>query len=155
MTRFRLPAILLLSSTLTYLITPSIAQDKHPAGIGPSFKGPVGLQLYSLRNQFAKDVPGTLDKVRDFGIQYVELAGTYGLTPAEFKKQLDARGLKAISAHFPYEQLRDHVEDVARDAKNTLARDDLRIDFRGANANSRVLILRCDALLTCPELRLA
>jgi len=117
MTRFRLPAILLLSSTLTHLITPSIAQDKHPAGIGPSFKGPVGLQLYSLRNQFAKDVPGTLDKVRDFGIQYVELAGTYGLTPAEFKKQLDARGLKAISAHFPYEQLRDHVEDVARDAK--------------------------------------
>jgi sugar phosphate isomerase/epimerase len=100
-----------------YLNRPSIAQDKHPAGTGQSFKGPVGLQLYSLRNQFAKDVPGTLDKVRDFGIQYVELAGTYGLTAAQFKAQLDARGLKAISAHFPYEQLRDHVEDVARDAK--------------------------------------
>src|SRR5690349_17071487 len=33
-------------------------------GVGPSFKGPVGLQLYSLRAAFAKDVPGTLDKVK-------------------------------------------------------------------------------------------
>jgi sugar phosphate isomerase/epimerase len=118
MIRFQVPLILLLGSlTLIFLIGSSIARDKHLAGIGPSFKGPVGLQLYSLRNQFAKDVPGTLDKVRDFGIQYVELAGTYGLSAEQFKAQLDARGLKAISAHFPYEQLRDHPEDVARDAK--------------------------------------
>jgi sugar phosphate isomerase/epimerase len=95
----------------------AIASDHHPAGIGSSFKGPIGLQLYSLRNQFAKDVPGTLDKVRAFGIEYVELAGTYGLTPDKFKEQLDARGLKAISGHFAYEQWRDHVEDAARDAK--------------------------------------
>jgi sugar phosphate isomerase/epimerase len=87
------------------------------AGVGPSFKGPVGLQLYSLRDQFKKDVPGTLDQVRDFNIKYVELAGTYGLTPEKFKEQLDARGLKAVSGHFSYEQCRDHIEDVARDAK--------------------------------------
>src|SRR5919197_803561 len=42
-----------------------------------SFKGPLGLQLYSLREQFAGDVPGTLDVVRKFGIENVELAGTY------------------------------------------------------------------------------
>jgi sugar phosphate isomerase/epimerase len=87
-----------------------------PVGTGPSFKGPVGLQLYSLRNQFAKDVPGTLDKVKAFGIVNVELAGTYGLTPEKFKAALDARGLKAVSGHFAYEQFRDKVEDVARDA---------------------------------------
>jgi sugar phosphate isomerase/epimerase len=115
MIRFQLLLILLLVSSM--FIRPSIARDKQAAGIGPSFKGPVGLQLYSLRNQFAKDVPGTLDKVREFGIEYVELAGTYGLTAEQFKAQLDARGLKAISAHFPYEQLRDHPEEVARDAK--------------------------------------
>ena len=50
-------------------------------GTGPSFKGPLGLQLYSLRDQFAKDVPGTLDKVRDMGFTDVELAGTYGMSP--------------------------------------------------------------------------
>jgi sugar phosphate isomerase/epimerase len=117
MISLRLFLILLFASPiLIYFTNPSAARDKHRAGIGASFKGPVGLQLYSLRNQFAKDVPGTLDKVREFGIEYVELAGTYGLTAEQFKTQLDSRGLKAISAHFPYEQLRDHPEDIARDA---------------------------------------
>jgi sugar phosphate isomerase/epimerase len=82
-----------------------------------TFKGPVGLQLYSLRDQFKKDVAGTLDQVRAFGITNVELAGTYGVAPEKFKEQLDARGLKAVSAHFSYEQCRDHIEDVAREAK--------------------------------------
>ena len=90
---------------------------RYDTGVGPSFKGPIGLQLYSLRDQFAKDVPGTMNQVQKFGFKYVELAGTYGLTPEKFKEQLDARGLKAVSGHFSYEQCRDHVEDVARDAK--------------------------------------
>src|SRR5262245_32900267 len=66
----------------------------------PGFKVPIGLQLYSLRDQFKKDVPGTLDQVRNFNIKYVELAGTYGVPPDKFRKELDARGLKAISGHF-------------------------------------------------------
>ena len=86
-------------------------------GTGPSFKGPVGLQLYSLRDQFAKDVPGTLDKVRDMGFKEVELAGTYGLTPEKFKAELDARGLKAVSGHFPYERFRNDLDGIIREAK--------------------------------------
>jgi sugar phosphate isomerase/epimerase len=82
-----------------------------------TFKGPVGLQLYSLRDQFKQDVGKTLDQVRAFGITNVELAGTYGLSPEKFKEQLDARRLKAISAHFSYEQCRDHIDDVVREAK--------------------------------------
>jgi sugar phosphate isomerase/epimerase len=77
----------------------------------------VGLQLYSLRDQFKKDVAQTLDQVRAFGITNVELAGTYGVAPEKFKAQLDARGLKAISGHFSYEQCRDDIEGVAREAK--------------------------------------
>jgi len=82
-----------------------------------TFKGSVGLQLYSLRDQFKQDVPATLDQVRAFGITNVELAGTYGVAPEKFKEQLDARGIKAISGHFPYEQCRDDIEGVAREAK--------------------------------------
>jgi len=77
----------------------------------------VGLQLYSLRDQFTKDVGQTLDQVRAFGITNVELAGTYGVAPEKFKEQLEARQIKAISAHFPYEQCRDDIEGVAREAK--------------------------------------
>ena len=90
---------------------------KPATGLGASFKGPIGLELYSLREQFAKDVPSTLDRVRDLGIQYVEVAGTYKLTPEEFKKQLDAKGLKPVSGLFDYARFRDDVEGVAREAK--------------------------------------
>jgi len=81
------------------------------------FKGAIGLQLYSLRDQFKTDIPGTLDKVRDLGIKYVELAGTYGMPPAKFKQELDARGLKAISGHFSYEQCRDHIDQVIAESR--------------------------------------
>ena len=88
-----------------------------PRGIGPSFKGPVGLQLYSLRDQFAKDVPGTLDEVKSFGFQYAELAGTYGLSAEKFKQELAARGIKPLGAHFGYERYRDDAEGVAKEAE--------------------------------------
>lgn len=87
------------------------------AGVGQGFEGPVGLQLYSLRDQFKQDVGKTLDQVRSFGVTNVELAGTYGLPPEKFKEQLDARHIKAISSHFSYEQCRDDVEGVVRQAK--------------------------------------
>ena len=93
------------------------AAGKHAAGIGPNFKGPIGLQLYSLRAQFSNSVPATLDQVHGFGIEHVELAGTYNLSPEKFKEQLAAKGLKPISGHFPFERYRDDVEGIARDAK--------------------------------------
>jgi sugar phosphate isomerase/epimerase len=91
--------------------------NQHPTGTGASFKGPIGLQLYSLRDLLGKDVTAGLDRVRSFGIENVELAGTYKIPPEKFKAMLDARGLRPISGHFAYEQYRDHVEDVAREAK--------------------------------------
>jgi sugar phosphate isomerase/epimerase len=83
----------------------------------PTDKEHVGLQLYSLRNQLAADVPGTLDEIKSWGITNVELAGTYNLTPEQFKAQLDAHGINAFGGHFPYDRLRDDVEGVARDAQ--------------------------------------
>jgi len=87
------------------------------AGVGKDFKGPIGLQLYSLREQFKKDAPSTLDEVKKFGFKYVELAGTYGQTPEEFREELKKRGLEAVSGHFPYKRYRDDVEGIAREAK--------------------------------------
>jgi sugar phosphate isomerase/epimerase len=104
-----------LASALNYL--PQSAAGANATGIGPSFKGPIGLQLYSLRDQFGRNVPATLETVRGFGIKYVELAGTYNQTPAQFKAALAAAHLMPISGHFPYESYRDHVDDVIRDAK--------------------------------------
>jgi sugar phosphate isomerase/epimerase len=77
----------------------------------------VALQLYSLRAQLGKDVPQTLDEVKSWGITNVELAGTYKLTPEQFKAELDARGLNAFSGHFDYDRLQNDIEGVAKDAQ--------------------------------------
>ena len=79
------------------LATVTASAAEKTVGTGPSFKGPLGLQLYSLRASFAKDVPGTLQKVREMGFKYVELAGTYNQTPEQFKKSLDDAGLVPIA----------------------------------------------------------
>jgi len=87
-------------------------------GTGVSFTGPIGLQLYSLRAEFAKDgVVATLDRVKAMGIKNVELAGTYNLPIPEYKKLLDERGLIPISAHFPYKRWQTEPDVVAQEAK--------------------------------------
>ena len=106
---------------LGLLVTMAIATSTTgaaDAGIGKSFKGPVGLQLYSLRAQFtAGGVPKTLDTVKGFGIKYAELAGTYNLTPDQLKAQLAERGIKAVSGHFAYKKFKEDPESVALEAK--------------------------------------
>jgi sugar phosphate isomerase/epimerase len=87
------------------------------AGIGPSFKGPIGLQLYSLRDQFKKEVPGTLDLVKSWGIRHSELAGTYGLSPEKFRQELTSRGIEPVAGHFPYEKYRDDIDSIITEAK--------------------------------------
>lgn len=82
-----------------------------------SFKTNAGLQLYSLRDDFKKDIPGTLKKVQSFGIRLVELAGTYDLAPDKFRGLLAAHNLQPVSSHFSYDRFRDDPEGVAREAK--------------------------------------
>jgi len=101
-------------SLLLCALTLSICPDVLQAG---TFQGPVGLQLYSLRAEFATNVAGTLKKVHDFGVKDVELAGTYNLSPEKYKTMLDAQGLKPISSHFGFERYRDDVMGVVHDAK--------------------------------------
>jgi sugar phosphate isomerase/epimerase len=87
-------------------------------GTGKFFNGPIGLQLYSLRAEFAKDgVAATLDRVKAMGITNVELAGTYNLPIDQFKGMLAERGLVAISSHFPYKRFKTEPDVVAKEAK--------------------------------------
>ena len=111
--------LLNLTATLVALISTNIFAAAAPsaAGTGRSFKGPIGFQFWSLRDEFNKDVPSTMDKAYAMGFRVVELAGTYGKTPEEFKAMLDARGLKAVAAHVGYDRFRDDPEGVAKEAQ--------------------------------------
>lgn len=62
-------------------------------------KIPVGLQMYSLRNECAKDLPGMMEAVARIGYTCVEFAGYHGRNAADLKKLLDANGLKCCGTH--------------------------------------------------------
>lgn len=77
----------------------------------------IGLQLYSLRKQFAKDVPGTLQKVKSYGIRFIEMGGTYGLPIPEFKKMLAENDLTVISVGGDFNRLATQPDSIALYAK--------------------------------------
>lgn len=112
-----LPRLLLAVLGAAALVATVSAASSSGVGTGASFKGPVGLQLYSLRGLFTKSVPQGLDLTKSYGIRDVELAGTYNLGPEKLKAMLDERGLHPVAGHFPFEKLRDDPESVAKDAK--------------------------------------
>jgi len=68
---------------------------------GRKKKIPVGVQLYSVRDLAAKDLPATLEAIGRMGYKGVEFAGYYGWEskPKELRRLLDANGLKCCGTH--------------------------------------------------------
>lgn len=71
-----------------------LAKDKHI---------PIGLELYSVRDELKKDLPGTIQAVAKMGYQCVEFFATYyDWTPEDAKqvrKQMDGLGIRCYSTH--------------------------------------------------------
>lgn len=86
-------------------------------GTSLSFSGPMGLQLYSLRDVFSKNVPLGLQMTRSFGFIEVELAGTYGRTPAQFRAELACAGLKPVASIVDYDYLNTSIDQAIAEAK--------------------------------------
>jgi len=59
----------------------------------------LGYQVYSARDDAAKDLLGVLKQIKAMGYDGVEMAGLYGHTAREVRAMLDEVGLVAISAH--------------------------------------------------------
>lgn len=122
MPRTSLPAIAFALITLlaSCRSTPNVdgsSTATHDLDLRGDFRGPLGVQLYSVRDAIGKDVPGTLARVRALGFREVELAGTYGLTASQFRAELDRAGLRATSMHVGYEKLRDSLPAVLDEAR--------------------------------------
>jgi sugar phosphate isomerase/epimerase len=77
-----------------------------------------GLQLYSLRNQFAKDAPGTMAKVKAMGFKNVEMAGTLGLSFPELIKLLAQNELNVVSFGGDYERLEKSPQRLVDEARS-------------------------------------
>ena len=77
-------------------------------------KVPVGLELYSVRGELMKDLPGTVSAVAKMGYQVVEFYSPYMNWTAEqakdVRKLLDDLGIKCLSTHNSLQSLTDNLQ---------------------------------------------
>jgi sugar phosphate isomerase/epimerase len=97
------------------------AQKKLFAALGLE-NAPLGLEIYSLRKELSKDIPGTLAFVRQLGFQDVEVPEFYGLTSKEFREQLDKAGLGCSAMVAQHDRLIQDLQGVISDAQILNAR---------------------------------
>jgi len=74
-----------------------------PLALAAGKKVPIGLELYSVRNELMKDLPGTVSAVAKMGYEVVEFYAPYfSWKPAyakDVRKQLDDLGIRCNSTH--------------------------------------------------------
>jgi sugar phosphate isomerase/epimerase len=75
----------------------------------------LGLQLYSVRDEAEKDLPGVLEAVARLGYQGVEFAGFFEHDLVQLRQILDSLGLIAIGTHTPYRDIEGDIERVIED----------------------------------------
>jgi sugar phosphate isomerase/epimerase len=75
----------------------------------------VALQLYSVRDDCARDFFGTLEKVAAMGYDGVEFAGFYGRSAGELRDKLRELGLSVAGSHESLQRVvGDALEETAR-----------------------------------------
>jgi len=75
----------------------------------------ISLQLYTVREQTAHDMPGTLRRISEIGYPAVEFAGYGGLSPEDLRTILDDLGIRASGAHVPLDSWEADPEAVLAD----------------------------------------
>src|SRR6266853_5442942 len=103
-------SFLTISAALTGAITAQVsanASAAEPATPEPPKKHRIGLELYSVRGELARDLPNTLKTVASFGYEVVEFYSPYfKWTPAytkDVRAQMDDLGLRCYSTHNGFE----------------------------------------------------
>jgi len=81
------------------------------------FSKPVGVQLYTVRDDLQKDVSGTIKKVAAIGYKEVEIYDLYGMTAKQFGQILKDNGLTAPSGHYMTRNIRNTWEKDIANAK--------------------------------------
>jgi sugar phosphate isomerase/epimerase len=85
----------------------ALQTGSRAAGEGAGKRRPVGLELYSVRDELSKDLPNTLKTVAKIGYEVVEFYSPYFKWTPTFAKdvrmQLDDLGLRCYSTHNSFE----------------------------------------------------
>ncbi|MEM1522336.1 MAG: sugar phosphate isomerase/epimerase [Thermofilaceae archaeon] len=67
----------------------------------------IAVQLYSVREDCARDLPGTLEAIAKMGYEGVEFAGYYNRTASELRELLERFGLEPAGTHIGIDALRE------------------------------------------------
>ncbi len=84
----------------------------------PLFTAPLGVQAFSFRKSFPNSIEKTLDTIKMMGFTEIE-GGGGRISPEEFKKLCDERGISIPSTGAGFEQLERSPDSVAMKAKAT------------------------------------
>jgi sugar phosphate isomerase/epimerase len=103
------------SSRRTFLKTAAVTAAACTIGkrlTADSIHLPVGLQLYSVREQLPKDFDGTLAKLSALGIKEAEAAGYFNKPAKDFRHSLDQAGLRCVSTHHSLTDLKPKLDEL-------------------------------------------
>lgn len=78
---------------------------------------PIALQLYTVREEAARDFVGTLDQVAAIGYAGVELAGYGPLTAAQLRAKLDALGMAVAGSHIALARMETELPAVIHECE--------------------------------------
>jgi len=78
---------------------------------------PVALQLYTVREETARDFVGTLEQVAGIGYVGVELAGYGPLSPEELRAKLAALGMVVAGSHIALARLENELPAVIAECR--------------------------------------
>lgn len=99
---------------ITMAAIASVSLSTFAADIAPT-SPQLSVQLWSIKDDVAKDFEGTLKKLKAMGFQGVEFAGNFGPyanDPKGLKAFLEKTGLKASGAHVHFDKLTPETFDA-------------------------------------------
>ena len=83
---------------------------------------PIGFQSFVVKKEIAQDLKGTLDRMKGYGYEQVEMCSPsgyvkYGFEPLakysgkELKKIIEDSGLECVSCHFTMDEMKDNLNN--------------------------------------------
>ncbi len=113
----------------------------------------IGIQLYTIRDQFKADPAATLAALAAMGYREVEFAGLQGHDARTLRSLLDANRISAPSGHFGVPALTTDFEQTARDARTLgheyLVLADVPDEYRTAEGYEQAAVLMSEIAERC------
>jgi sugar phosphate isomerase/epimerase len=100
----------------------AVVEEPAPSGArqirySGDFRAPLGVQLWSFREQAKSDPAAMLTMVRNMGLTHVETAGLYNMSVEQFAAAVKNAGLRVTSMHVGYDDLKKNPETVIANAR--------------------------------------